>query len=288
MKFKYLLTTLTLASLSIISGYGSSLPSHCENDTVEIMKILADFSDDNQMPLNERIAKIAVRFVGRGVDDYYATDSLASLRMNVDTFTPETYVNTVLALADASRLSGANWRNFENRYGQLALRKGEDNGFPSIMWYSSDWIVDNTYRGNLRELTGDFDGANFKTKSLDIISRNSDKVAALSDADTAERLKMVEMGYRSHKLPYLPKSAIDRKDVAAELQNGDILVLVSKTDGMDTYRIGFVVYENDEPHFAYFDPQSGEVTVRKESLKRYFNLVTKYFSGFRWLRMREN
>ena len=287
MKF---LTSLYAGMALLTAGYAQAapLPSHCENDTVEIKQILLQLADDPSASLADRVANAAEMMIGRGADGYYSTDSVGTLRLNVDTFTPETFVNTVLALADASRMTGANWRNFESRLGNLSLRRGENGGFPSIMWYSSDWIVDNTYRGNIRELTESYEGSRSTTKSLDAITRNRDKVAPLSNPDIFDKVRMTEMGYRTHRLPYLPKSSISRKDVDADMQNGDILVLLQKGDGFDTYRMGIVKVDPDGKHFICFDPQKGEVVKESEPLKRYFNLVTKHFSGYRWLRLREN
>lgn len=251
-----------------------------------LKNIAASLPADAPADRGKIIASTAQSLVGKGYDTYYTTDSIAELRLNMEQFTPLSFINTLLAIADVAVSNNPDVAHLEDELQKFSCRRGENTGFPSIMWHSSDWIVDNTYRGNIVELTGNYDVARDKIRSLDYMSRNPEKFAAMKNPDVASKIEMIEFGFRNHRIPVLPKSFPGRKDFDKEVKDGDILVLVSNSDGIDLYRIGVVKHEADGPHLIFVNPRTGKVEKSDEGLKRYFNLVSKYFSGFRWLRLK--
>ena len=256
---------------------------HCENDTVEIKNLLIEISPE--APLGQRIATAAEYLKGRGLDRNIYTDSTATLRINIDEFYPMSFVNSVLALSRISGRKGAGWRAYNDALTDLSCRQGTDNGFPAIMWHVSDWAGDNIYRGNIKELTDNYPGARDMTVSLDYLSRHRDEFAVLENQEIYDSVRMLEMGFRSHKVPYLPRQAASSGEVEKDLRDGDIIALVNDKDGTDYYTIGILVIREDGPHLIHFDSNAGKVTEEAEPLKRYLNKVAKYIKGFRWLRL---
>lgn len=260
---------------------------HCAEDTTEINTILKEISDKSGLTEGALRAEIALRFVGRPIDKDYATDSLARPQLNVHTFTPLSLINTTEAIVKASKTPGASgWRAVAAEYDKIACRRGIDEGFPSLVWLGSDWIADNIYRGNIKELTENYDGASSKTKSLDYMTRHRDDFAALADDEIYDKVMMTEMGFRTHRLPFLKRQHIERKDVADEMQDGDILMLLTNEEGIDIWRVGYVVSQEDGRHLVWLDPQKGEVVMEKMPIDRFFKFAAKHFYGFRWLRWR--
>lgn len=282
-----------LIAASFLAGYSASsaaMTYHCENDSVEVRMMLGELRDNKALTtLGDRIEAAALMLVDKGADDYYATDSIASLRVNVDSFTPMTFINTCIALAQTASTPAGNEMEFERRLGAISCRGGNDAGFPSIMWHSSDWIVDNIYRGNVRELTENYEGARSKSKSLDYYTRHADEFAVMQNPEIAEKVQMTEMGFRTHRVPVLPKQAVERKDILSDMRNGDIMVMICNNDGEDIYNIG-VISKDDSglAHLIHYDPAKGKVVREDEPMKRYFNLTTKYFNGFRLIRVNDD
>lgn len=264
-----------------------TMPVHCDSDTAKINSFIAELKEEGGSR-GDRIARAAALLEGGTLDDYFRTDSTADLRINVDSFTPLMFVNTAVALARTSETPGTvNWRTFAREFENISCRRGENNGFPSIMYHASDWIGDNVSRGNLTELTENYAGVVAHTKSLDDMTRNRDRFAALSDSATFESVRMTEMGFRTHRIPALKKETIKKKELTDDLQNGDIIILVPNQDGYDIYDMGFIVKEDGIPHLLHLSPQSKVVTLEKESLERYLALMTKYFKGYRLLRIKD-
>lgn len=261
---------------------------HCSEDTVRINETLGKLKQSDAV-VGKRMVEAAKSFTGAGLDDYYNTDSIAALRLNVDSFTPLMFLNNVIAMTKASENPGyGDWRTFAKEFIDISCRKGTDNGFPSIMYHSSDWIGDNVARGNIRELTEDYNGGMVaRTKSLDEMTRNRHDYAALADSATFETVRMTEMGFRTHRIPTLKKETIKKKEILDDLQDGDIIILVPNRDGIDYYDIGIIEMKEDGPHLIHLSPSSKLVQTEEEPLQRYMQLMTKHFQGYRILRVKE-
>lgn len=262
-------------------------PVHCANDTATANRILQSLKGGDKSP-GDKMVSAALMLEGSSFDDYYRTDSVAALRINLESFTPLMFVNSVIALAKASDYPGvADWHTFFREFENVACRRGENKGFSSIMYHSSDWIGDNMARGNITELTENYSGAVAGTKSLDEMTRRRNDYAALADSATFEMVRMTEMGFRTHRVPYLKKETIKKKEIIDDLRNGDIIILVPNGDGVDYYDMGFVEISDGVPHLIHLSPQSKTVVRESESLARYLGLMTKHFQGYRILRVRE-
>lgn len=277
---------LILLSLFAANALARSLGVHCGKDSTEIMGIISSLKSSD-LSEGDRMVKAAEALIGAGRDDYYSRDSIADLRINVHSFTPLMFVNNVIALVKASEKPGpADWQTFNDEFIDISTRRGEYHGFPSIMYHSSDWIGDNISRGNISELTENFSGAVARTKSLDEMTRKRTEFAALADSATFETVRMVEMGFRTHRIPSVKKEHIKKKEVIEELRNGDILLLVPNRDGIDIYDMGIIEMQNGVPYLIHLSPQTNEVIREKEELSRYMALMTKHFQGFRLLRLK--
>lgn len=224
---------------------------------------------------------------GAGEDDYYMTDSVAELRVNIESFTPLMFINNVIALAKASENpEPVSFNTFEKEFEDIACRRGTYNGFPSIMYHSSDWIGDNISRGNITELTENYNGVVARTKSLDEMTRKREKFAALADSSTFENVRMIEMGFRTHRVPTLKKETIKKKELTDDLREGDIILMVPNRDGIDIYDMGIITFEQGMPHIIHLSPVTHTVMMEKEDLARYMALMTKHFQGYRILRLK--
>ena len=259
---------------------------HCGEDTIKAEKIVEELQSSRETK-GKRLVETACALKGGGIDTYYHTDSVGSLRLNLDDFTPLMFVNTVVAIENASEKPGvASWKNVVTELENIACRRGENNGFPSIMFHGADWVADNVFRGNIKELTENYPGAlAVRTKSLDDMTRNRDKYAALSDPDNFEKVRMTEMGFRTHRIPTLKKESIEKKELLSDLKDGDIILFVPGGDGYDIYDMGFISIREDGPHLIHLSPRSKTVVEEEEPLQRYMKLMTKYFQGYRLLRV---
>lgn len=281
----------TISLVLLIAAFAAcqarEISFHCPEDTVTINRLLTLLRGED-IPVGDRMAIVAQNLMGADEDDYYLTDSVGDLRINMDSFTPLMFVNNVIAIAKASDAPGnPDWHTFRNEFVDISCRRGDNGGYPSIMYHTSDWIGDNVSRGNLRELTEDYAGVVARTKSLDEMTRKRTDYAPLADSTTFETIRMIEMGFRTHRVPTLKKETIKKKEIMEDLRDGDIILLVPNRDGIDMYDIGIVKKENGVPYFIHLSPQTHRVVKEKDDLSRYMALMTKHFQGYRLLRVKE-
>lgn len=278
---------IILALVLVWFGGFAAEPKTAGSEDKEKINLLISELKQSDGSFGDKIVMVAESFLGAPEDLYYTTDSIAGLRINVDSFSPLMFINDVVAMVKASEKPGnPDWKTFFSELENISCRRGENKGFPSIMYHTSDWIGDNMARGNVSEFTEDYAGVVARTKSLDEMTRYRTNFAALADSATFEAVRMTEMGFRTHRVASLKKETIKKKDLIEDLQNGDIIILVPNRDGIDCYDIGFIKVEDGLPYLIHLSPQSHTVVKEKEDLARYMGVMTKHFQGYRLIRLK--
>lgn len=147
--------------------------------------------------------------------------------------------------------------------------------------------MDNVYRGHLKEMTEYVTGGGFKTKTLDYITRHKDEYPALKDPKVYDKVRMMEMGYRSHRIPHLKKQSAANKPLHEIMKDGDIIMMLSQEIDFDIYDVGFIEMVDGEPHLIHISHENGNVTADPYPLSRLFKIDGQHFYGYRWLRPAE-
>ncbi|MBD5203826.1 MAG: DUF1460 domain-containing protein [Bacteroidales bacterium] len=256
---------------------------HCEADREKASQILEEVME---MPSSgERIIAAARALKGVRTGESALHDTIGSAEINLHELSPLDFASTVLAFAKAASTSRQpGFDDFADSFVNLSRRRGEDGGFASRLFYSADWTVDNIYRGNLTELTDRLPDNVFRTRSFDHYTSHRDLYPALRDSDEYEKVRMVEMGYRSHKVPYMKKQTIGKKDVKEIVTTGDVIILLSKDSDGDIQDIGFIEKTPDgNMYLIHSNPSGGFVKEENVSLERFFKLAGQYFAGYRLL-----
>ena len=259
---------------------------HCQEDTMLVKKLL-DVAANSGETIGERMVGVAKAMEGTPWAPPADNDSIGTMVVNLHGFDRMGFINNVIALAMASRKSVASMREFESALESISRRKGQDDGFAAQLIYGSDWIVDNVYRGNIKEMTEYVTGGSFKTKTLDYVTRHKEEYPALENPDVLDKVRMVEMGYRSHRIPHLKKQSAGNKSIHELMQDGDIILMLSPEIDFDIYDIGIVDMREGVPYLIHISHDTGLVTVEEITMQRLFKLDGQHFYGYRWLRPTE-
>ena len=257
---------------------------HCEADTARVMQVIREFYEPGGDP-SVKAGAIAESFVGTEYLPVTQLDSTGKCEIRVDAFDDVSFINNVVALARMSTTPGhVRINEFGNELENVSCRRGEENGFPSRMIYASDWIVDNKSRNIVKELTEVYSDQ-FKTKSLDWVTRHRDLYAALKDSAAYEGQRMVEMGFRTHKVPHMRRESTGWKNIAPELRDGDIIILLTGDPDTDALERGILRRREDGFHFIHPSEKERKVVEEKETIDRYIKRNAKRTYGYRWLRL---
>lgn len=249
-------------------------------DSLKATKIVSELQKIEKP--GDKIVMAARELIGAKISENSLKDSLQTTKIDLSDMTPVEFISYVLAFAKGVTESRyPEFKDFTDAYVKISRRKGVDGDFSTRLLYASDWIVDNVYRGHVAEMTERIPENVFKTKSLDYYSTHREAYPALADSITYDNLRMVEMGYRSHKVPHLKKQTINKKSVQEELHQGDIIVLLTNDERRDIYDIGFITIKDGQAGLIHASPASGEIVEESITLPRYFKIAGQYFYGYR-------
>lgn len=262
--------TFTIFSTFIAASASAITPAevrfHNEaSDTTRITNILIELDGLNLNSPEALVAEAGKRFL----DTPYVGGTLEhdpeQLTVNTEELDCTTFVETALALAMTIESHRTSWRDYITNLEQLRYRNGKVNGYPSRLHYVSDWIVDNSHRGNLVEVTERVGRADSQIKTLDYMTQHRNSYPALADSANFAGIKNAEMGFRSHKYSYIKSTNVN----ASQLKDGDVVALTTNTAGLDVTHLGIIKMVNGVPHLMHASSKKKKVVIDDLSLADY-------------------
>lgn len=259
------------------------------NDTIRITEILTNIKANDPGTPGARIETIGRIFLEKPyVAHTLEVDSGQPevITVNIDELDCTTYVETVAALAKTVGEGRTSWRDFVYNLENIRYRGGEMNGYGSRLHYIADWIVDNSYRGNVKDATPSFPKVNYATKTINFMTSNRDRYTALADSAQYERIRSIEDGYRNHRFPYIKTVDLSNKATKAAFQSGDIVALTSNLKNLDVTHLGIIVLKDGEPYLMHASSSNGKVTVTTVPLSTFMER-NRSLTGLRVFRLLE-
>ena len=256
--------TAIAASASAIAP-GEACFANESTDTIAITRILSEAEAMDLMTPNARMTAIGRLLV----DTPYGAATLEGdtelLRIDMQRMDCTTFVETVAAMAMTLNEGRSSWHDMVYNLERLRYRQGKLDGYASRLHYASDWIIDNAHRGNVTDMTPRIvENPSYQVKTIDFMSRNRDKYAALADSAEFEALKSVEIGFRSHRFPYIKPSA-----------------------GLDVQHLGIAVRGDDgKMHLLHASSAAGKVIVDPLTISSYVQRQ-RTAQGIRVIRLNE-
>lgn len=224
----------------------------------------------HEKSLGEIIQTVGQWFVGKpyvaGLLDQSQQEQLV---VDFGQFDCVLYVETVTALAKVISRQEYDYDKFAGYLGSLRYRNGTMNGYGSRLHYFTDWIFDNSARGNVNDLSAAFEGVAFR-KTLNFMGthRNSYPQLKTDDALFNQILEM-ERSLRNRPLFHIPKAQI--RNIYDRLQVGDIITTTTNIEGLDVTHTGFVfVQPNGQKGFMHASSAGKQVMISQD-LHDYVN-----------------
>lgn len=264
MKRNYTLIYISsiLCLLSVAQQMWAQVPVRWNNeecDTTKINALLSDVASRGQLTSNETVVAFAQLLEGTPYAAGTLEGSPETLTVNMEGMDCTTFVETVAALALTIQEKRNAWQDFVYNLEQLRYRQGQVDGYASRLHYISDWIVDNTHRGNLSEATDRIPGSTYQVKTLDYMSRHRSAYPAMADDAIYEKIKNCEVGFRSHRFPMLKTGLLQTKKAVSLIKDGDILAFTTKTEGLDVSHIGIATIKDGNVHLIHASSTAGKV-----------------------------
>lgn len=256
-------------------------------DTTRLNNLLADVANMRLSTPGDRVAAAGKAFLGTPYVAHTLEGEPEMLTINLDELDCTTFLETAVAVALTVGERRNSWRDYVFNLERLRYRNGELNGYPSRLHYLSDWAVNNMHMGLIKDVTPTFDHYAYVIKTLDFMSANADKYEALADSANLAGIKTVEMGYRSHRFPYIKTTDVGSKSTKQELRNGDLIAFILKDKSLDSGHVGIIVKDQGgEPRLMHASSAAGKVVISDISLDEYLKKNRNYI-GIRVLRVED-
>lgn len=190
-------------------------------------------------------------YVGRTLE----VNPVEELAVNLRELDCTTLVENVLALTLTTRQHSTRFDDFCRNLCCIRYRDGRLDGYASRNHYFSEWIRSNQDLGIVSEVTGnakDSRGAYYPfvdTQKLNCtyMSTHPDRYPMLKDDKAALKLiKENERRINGRTVRYIPRRLLDRsRKELGSVQDGDILAIVTKKEGLDISHIGIAAWGKD-------------------------------------------
>ena len=269
---KKIITLLLLAVNSIFSSQAATpqeMRFHCANDTTKISELLRRGYESGIKDANQLVAQYGERLMGTPYVAHTLEGDKEMLTINIDELDCTTFVETLYALTRTTLSGRYSWRDFAHNLEAIRYRGGNINGYASRLHYISDWIIENTYRGNIKEFTPELDGVQYMVKNIDFMSKNRDKYPALADDATFQKIKTTEIGYRNHRFPYFKVDFNSQKRMKKVVRTGDFVAIVTNIKGLDVQHMGVIVMKDDVPYLLNASSVGKKVQIEEIDLADY-------------------
>jgi len=275
-----------LAILLLLSALPAK-PFHLNSDadTARLQSLIDSLNRSDLTP-GERISAAARSFQGAPYKAATLEITPEDVQINTSGFDCVTLIETAIAASLVSGRRAPLWTDFPATLENIRYRGGKANGYASRLHYFSDWITDNIYRGNITDITQSLDNSLFLTKQLDFISTHPDLYPALKDSATLAAIKHLELGFCNIKLPYIKKESLLKKKVTSALEDGDIIVFLTREPGLDVSHTGIISIINGVPHLTHASANEGRVITEKEPLHDTLKHSFRKAPGVRILRIK--
>ena len=265
---KILLFLVFIAAYSVCGAFTiESVRFHCDKDTVKINQLLAEaLSNKNISTPGEYMAFFGNKLIGTPYVAHTLEGEKEYLTINIDELDCTTFVESLIALTRAAMSNAPTWYAYADNLEKIRYHDGKLGDYTSRLHYISAWVVENTSRGYVKEISSEIPKSETQIKSLNYMTQHRDSYPAMKNDSIYQGIKNLESGYNMHQFPYVNKYNLSKKEVISALQNGDIICLTTKIEGLDVTHLGIVQFQKGKPHLLNASSRKKEVTIDKYDL----------------------
>ena len=217
-----------------------------QSDSVRVERLLEQGHKEATAPLHLWYAQqlIGTPYVGQTLE----VNETEQLVVNLRQLDCTTFVETAIALALTQRQGSTKYADYQQNLTRIRYRNGLLNGYPSRNHYFTQWIDSNERLGYIEEKEIPTGLSAPQTLDLHYMSQHPDRYPMLrNDADAQALIRQYEQECEGRVVHYVPHSKLNGSKTGnlSFIQDGDILAIVTKKDGLDTSHIGFAVWGRD-------------------------------------------
>ncbi len=241
-----------------------------------------------------RIIYFAKQFLGIPyVGHTLESGSNEHLIVNLREMDCTTFVEYVLALSLCDKNDKRTFDDFCKYLVWIRYRGGDLWDYTSRLHYFTWWAEDNEDKGFVNDIApkldakevGSFTG--IQTININYMSEHPNLYKHLKNNPSfVKRIKAYELDSNGKKYRYIPKKNLKASQSSSlgAVKSGDIIALLTDSDGLDTRHIGIAYWQNGKLYFIHASSLYKKVLINKETLYDYEAKQPKH-TGIRVFRM---
>ncbi len=235
-------------------------------DSIIINEIIKSANNNKQ---ENRILFIASQFMGAP----YVASTLElfankePLVIDTQRLDCTTFVEVVTAIA----ITYDNFTGFCNNLERIRYRNGVRNGYESRLHYISQWVCDSAKENILEEVITREHTAIQKLR-LDYMSTHPENYLQLKEnPELTQKIAYYEKPFHNIEVKYIPKEKLNKRRSELDINNGDIIAIVTSINGLDVTHIGFAKWIGNNLHMLHASSNKGKVILDDQTLYDYMS-----------------
>ena len=263
---QFLIFTFCLSSEAILATNSNDI-DYTRKDKRIFQKIVNQFSEDKQKPINELIIDIALYFQ----DTPYVAGTLEhneeeKLVINLQETDCILFVEMCYALAHTIKTEQPSFEYYCNFVRNTRYINGKIDGYPSRHHYTSGWIQQNIEKGLVEELSSEMGRP--LDQEFSYMSSNPQSYKQLT-GNVGNQRKIIEVEDGLNKYDYHFLNKEDLANNTSKIKNGDIICFVSVVEGLDISHVAYAYWVQDTLHFIHASSVAKKVVIEEKSLYDY-------------------
>ena len=204
-----------------------------------------------------------------------------------------TFVETVVALSMCDQQDRRTFDAFCQNLSKIRFREGKMTDYTSRLHYFTWWAEDNERLGIVEDIApktapwGAFTAV--QTININYMSAHPSLYKQLKNhPQFVAPIKQYEQASNGRQFRYIPKKNMNWKQDTAlgVIQDGDIVAMLTDSDGLDTRHIGIAFWQKGELHLLHASSLYKKVLLSPETFYEYEMNQAKH-TGIRVFRFKE-
>jgi hypothetical protein len=270
MKTRLFVLLFCVFSLNLFSLDAGGTPKIVvtEKDKVLLQEKLDKFAKDSILSVGELVWKVGNDFmgtpyVGNTLDRTFDED----LVVNLHELDCTTFVENCLAIARTIKSGKPTFESFISELEKIRYRNGQADGYVSRLHYFGEWILNNSEKGIIEDVSSKIGGIKCPVV-LNFMSTHPESYPQLKANPTlVTQIRQIEIKVSEHPFFFIPKGKIESHE--NEIQDGDIVALVTKIPGMDVSHVGVLFKKNGRVYLLHASLSGGKVGTTNVPLSDY-------------------
>ncbi|MBP5278630.1 MAG: DUF1460 domain-containing protein [Prevotella sp.] len=268
---------LLIISCTITIPTMAQEPQYTKEDSLRVMNLMQSAIDDTlkyptagqmMLRIGRAIEAMNVPYVGHTLEP----NDKERLIVNLRELDCTTFVETVTALTLCVRSQRTTFEDYCRVLQKIRYWQGRAPQYVRRLHYFTSWIEDNTSMDFVREIQGPnppFTAV--QTVQAHYMTQHPDKYRMLTvNPQDIPMIREMEQRIEGKKYRYIPQQQLHNNRLLRNtICDGDIIVIITNKDGLDTQHLGIAAWHADGLHLLNASSLHHKVIEEPMTLRQY-------------------